>query len=283
MKVKASAFLLFALAASLPTSAHAILNGGLEPTLTPLTPGQVLAIGFLEDRDGFFCSGTVIRADVVLTAAHCVKDRLPEDIRFGIGPVSAPIGRLDVRRISLAAEGTDIALIELDGHATSVGGLQVIPINRVALNDDLVGEDVEIAGYGEINGIALRRFVVMQVASVYERVAVDGDGERGACMGDSGGPFLLVDDAGRVTVGGGLSKVLLSCLDEAYYTRIDLVASWVDEELAWFDSNGGAGTPSQGTRMADPWSCQAGGASTAVPIAMALLAMLVGAAARRRA
>ena len=275
-----------ALTLALPTAAHAITNGTDAPTITPLTSGQILAIGFLRDADGQFCSGTVIRNDVVLTAYHCVDGRRPEDLQFGIGPAASPLALLDVKRISMADWETDTALLQLDGSATSVGGLQVIPFNRTTLDEALIDERVEIAGYAPIDGISLRHFAVLTVTNVFEAVALDGLGVTGACKGDSGGPFLLVDGADRVTVGGVASSGNLSCRDKVYYSRVDRLAAWVDQELAWFSKNTNDGSATQGSRVSapEPWDCAAGGATSGVPVALAIgVIAALGARARRRA
>ncbi len=284
MSARLALSLAFTLA--LPTAAHAITNGTNSPTITPLASGQILAIGFLRDGDGSFCTGTVIRHDVVLTAYHCVDGRRPEDLQFGIGPAASPLALLDVKRISMADWETDIALIQLDGSATSVSGLQLIPINRTPLDEALVDARVEIAGYAAINGISLRHFAVLTVTSVFEAVALDGFGVTGACKGDSGGPFLLVDDADHVTIGGTASSGNLSCRDKVYYSRVDRLAAWVDQELAWFSKDTNDGSATQGSRVSapEPWDCAAGGASSGVPVLMAVGAIVAMAArARRRA
>jgi V8-like Glu-specific endopeptidase len=283
MSARLALSLAFTLA--LPTAAHAITNGTNAPTITPLTAGQILAIGFLRDAEGQFCTGTVIRNEVVLTAYHCVDGRRPEDLQFGIGPAASPLALLDVKRISMADWETDIALIQLDGSATSVGGLQVIPIHRTPLDEGLIDERVEIAGYAAINGISLRHFAVLTVTNVFESVALDGFGVTGACKGDSGGPFLLVDDTGRVTVGGGASSGNLSCRDKVYYSRVDRLAAWVDQELAWFSKDTNDGSATQGSRVSapEPWDCAAGGAPSGIPIVMAIAAIVALGARGRHA
>ena len=70
----------------------AIVNGTNSPSLVSLTYGQQQAIGFLtlDPAATPFCSGTLIAPNVVLTAFHCIKDRDPTTVQFGIGTPGSP-------------------------------------------------------------------------------------------------------------------------------------------------------------------------------------------------
>lgn len=253
----------------------AIINGTTLPAITPLSAGQLLAVGYLADASGApFCSGTVIAANAALTAQHCVDDRRAADVRFGVGDPASPRALLRVRSIRLADWESDLALLELSDDATSVGA-QPIGLNRAALGDELVGEDVEVAGYAPISGVWARRFAVLEVTSVFDAMTLNGFGQRGACQGDSGGPALFVGGAGAPVVGGTAIGGDLSCRDEVYYSRVDRHLAWLDEQLASFatarpiTSGTAGGGASSGQ---DPWSCKdAGCASGVAPHALSLL------------
>ena len=253
----------------------AIINGTTAPSITVLTAGQLLAIGYLADRSGApFCSGTIIAANAALTAQHCVDDRRAEDVRFGVGNPGSQRALLRVRSIRLADWESDLALLELSDDATSVG-VTPIGLNRASLGGELVGEDVEVAGFAPISNVWARRFAVLEVTSVFDALTLDGFGARGACQGDSGGPVLLSGGTGQAVVGGTSIGGDLSCRDEVYYSRVDRHLAWLDEQLASFapaSAVGSGGSGTGGSSSPDPWSCKDAGCATGLaPHALSLV------------
>lgn len=266
--------------------ARPIINGTDSPTLTPLSSGEQLAIGFLADANGNpFCSGTVIRGYAVLTAQHCVDGKTASELRWGIGRPAAPKALIRVTRIALADWESDLALLQLGNDATTVGGLEPIAENRAALGPELVGEDVEIAGFAPVSDLWKLRFAVLQVTSVFDALTLDGFGRNGACHGDSGGPVLMVGGAGRAVVGGTAIGGDESCRDEVYYSRVDRHLDWLDATLATFATDGETShdPPAAGPSF-DPWgcgSCSSGGVAGDALVLAGALGFLV--ARRRRA
>ena len=203
-----------------------VFFGTREPTTLPLTPGEILAIARVEVGGGL-CSGTVIAPRWVLTAAHCVS--------FGRAEawVGADPDRLDrglaVRR-QIAHPTLDIALFELVEDATvRVPGLVPIRIATFPL-EGLVGTTAEASGYGqrEDGDSGERRFSAEPIVAVGgEHTTIDGEGVRGVCFGDSGGPLMVARD-GSVRVIGALSHGDESCLGRDNYTRVDLARSWIE-------------------------------------------------------
>lgn len=91
-----------------------------------------------------------------------------------------------------------------------------------------------LAGYGLDGEGELGRlgFLVEKVVSVTPgAVEVSGFGASGACVGDSGGPLLVRDEAGRVGVFGVLSTGAASCVEIDHYLRVEPLFEWLRAQL----------------------------------------------------
>jgi hypothetical protein len=177
-----------------------------------------------------FCSGTLVREDVVLTAAHCVDFLVeegpdgfgPDDLRISFDPEGdAPYATVDhiivhpdwftapacignSKHRCLAPPAEDIALVFLDGP---VAGITPAPIADAGYLDelDLASETFTVVGYGTdafITGSAAspKAITVFDGVRSYREVtaipARDAFPDRflkttaGVCFGDSGGPLF---------------------------------------------------------------------------------------------
>lgn len=226
--------LLAVLLVALCASSTAIAQGlpAIAPDAPPLraVSGQGLdrqwrAVGRFETGAGF-CTGTLIAADLVLTAAHCLHDRetgvrLPEAaFRFGAGLTAGrPVALRGVRRAvvhpgyapdlrdELERVRSDIALLELD-RAIPADQVQPIPARGRAGP----GARVQVVSYGRGR---------QDSAALEDGCAVEsGDGrvQLLSCHidpGSSGAPVFL-------TEGGRLGVVSV----------VSAMASWRDDPVA---------------------------------------------------
>ena len=151
--------------------AGAILKGTTD------TANRYANVGVLQlnvDGEWFdFCSGTLVRADVVLTAAHCTDFLIeegedgfgPDDLRISFDPegdapyytvdhivvhpdwLMAPPGRGNSKMLYLSPGHEDIALVFLD---TTVAGVTPAPIADAdyLAGLDLTSETFTVVGYG---------------------------------------------------------------------------------------------------------------------------------------
>ncbi|MFC1609368.1 trypsin-like serine protease [Myxococcota bacterium] len=216
--------------------ASTIVNGTRSPQNTHLSNGQVMAIGYLADGYGSpFCTGTLTDESVVVTARHCVEGAYPSQIAFGLGQApTSPAALLDVADIR-QHPSIDFALLLLDRSAVSVvPDLRPIALNRTPLSSAWVGRWVDASGFGETYSNADGRFFASVEIESYDSqtVTVNGHGEQGICFGDSGGPIIWQIDASSAPVIVGTEQWGdPSCVGRDHLTRIDVVASWIDNIL----------------------------------------------------
>jgi Trypsin len=179
----------------------------------------------ISGEETFVCSGVELPGDYFLTAAHCLADVAPQQVRVRYGNGSKGPFREGTelqRHPSL-----DIALIvPASRDATSSRGLQC----SRSLDDSWKGRRAVLGGYGNTGSGAVQQllFATEEVSEVdTTRIITLGHGLSGACEGDSGGPLLARDQTGAVTVLGILSSGSAACRGEDNYIRADLAYEWI--------------------------------------------------------
>jgi Trypsin len=160
------------------------------------------------------CSGTLIKPDVVLTAAHCTMRRAAYRVT-GLDRTFMPA---TARVISINAHpdfvpgttprnqpGIDLSVLKLNKPL----GDGFTPLNVNRARSVWSGLSVKIAGYGLSSERTRRTARVLREADLVIKGAFDGSANRvlvasdaetlaqtsgkGACLGDSGGPVLAGD------------------------------------------------------------------------------------------
>lgn len=200
-----------------------------------------------------FCSGTLIDGYTVLTAAHCLTDKIPAAIsvkfsninsqksikvyNFVIHPKYDYTAAISGNRNDLG--GDDIALIRLEEDAIKKGFGNLVNIdfdNKIKLKPQ---DKLTLAGYGlneknEIDGI-LRIIDAKIIALMTKYGTIDIkaiEKNEGTCSGDSGGPAYYQINTAFFVV-GVLSYGNSNCSEGfSFYINIDKYKQWIKDKSA---------------------------------------------------
>jgi secreted trypsin-like serine protease len=208
--------------------------------------GQPAVASILYDQDNstYICSGTLISANVVLTAAHCIVPTPPakksSNWRVYFGPSVAAAKASDWIPVSQAAahpgyvpngfgKGKDAGVLVLSKAVTNV---TPIPPNRTALTPAIVGGALTVVGFGNNDGAkgtgaGTKRTGQLRITDVRTEELSAGQPGLTTCQGDSGGPWFAKTANGGATVVGITSYGPIGCTNAGSATRVDKVMDFV--------------------------------------------------------
>ncbi|MFF2808269.1 serine protease [Streptomyces sp. NPDC058000] len=170
----------------------------------------------LRSRGGHICGGSIIRADAVVTAAHCTVGAPPASLSVragsnarGSGGQVVPVARV-LRHPKYNADTIDydVAVLVLASPLKFGDGVQAVPLMAEG-KEPTAGTPATVTGWGATHdgGVLperLRRVDVPKLSDAYckgaygpssitPRMTCYGyqEGRKDACQGDSGGPLVV--------------------------------------------------------------------------------------------
>lgn len=193
------------------------------------------AVGYLTVSGKVHCTGTLIAPDTVLAAAHCLK--VPA-FDFVLGAQTSSVAKFWAH--PSYAPGTP-------GHLPETFDLGVLrlkePIYTVAplplaLTPPRVGERLTIVGFGRTadgaDDAGEKRVAETVITRVLGHTFWFGQGSGKPptiCLGDSGGPSLVVRDGVEQLVGvhSATEGAPFACQGIGFDVRVDVFTGWIDD------------------------------------------------------
>lgn len=249
-----------------------------------------------------YCSGVVVSPHVVLTAAHCSSLEGTYSVFLGADYNDAAAKALPTNYVPVA-ERRPHPKYDAKRNTDDIGVLvtsEAIPraparINREAIGKEDVGRPVRVVGHGQTDGGTNktygRRHAGTTALTEYDETSLTFAGLPGVCFFDSGGPTFMARGGRDVVVGIHSLLESASCEGQAWDTRVDAYADFVDAATRAIDPvvdppsaevDAGAADPSPdlpSAAPAPPSGCAVGrgraGASYAVCVALVVVLMRV--------
>ncbi len=250
-----------------PDTGHAAIIGGTEAEAGAFP--QLASIVHEGDGEGesFACTGTVVAANVVLTAGHCGESTETGLIEAASG-YAVTTGNVDWNSPDRQVSGVSRVVIYPDFNRTLVTGdaallilstpttEPALPLATYPSDEHLLeaGTLALMAGWGKrFSGQTWRTEWLEYAPTVVQRpgycennappfyegaelcTIYPPEDETGLCFGDSGGPLIARNPTGSGDVELGVaSHGYGECetVKPSVFTRADLIAPWVNEWIA---------------------------------------------------
>nr|AAO75039.1 chymotrypsin precursor [Spodoptera frugiperda] len=210
------------------------------------------------------CGGSLVRANRVLTAAHCWFDGQNQAWRFTVvlGSIRLFSGGTRVQTSNVVMHGSwnpsnirnDVAMIRLNSNVGLSNTIALIALpSGSQLNENFAGENAVASGFGRTSdgaggGITTNQFLSHVTLPVItnavcrssfplivqdSNICTSGAGGRSTCQGDSGGPLVVTRSGRPLLIGVTSFGSARGCQvgSPAAFARVTSFMSWINGQL----------------------------------------------------
>jgi secreted trypsin-like serine protease len=219
-------------------------------------PGDWPDVVAVFTEDGGLCSGTLLGADLVLTAGHCIGGK-PIEVIIGSVDLARPDGERRAVKWARAYPSWeseyDVGIVMLENPVAAKQRAIAENCTSGKRNRLRAGTRLDVVGFGLTTKTATDNNTRLHAASIAvidglcevdeackEAVAPGGEFTAGghgvdACFGDSGGPVYIGTSRGRALVGvvsRGLASWSEPCGEGGVFVRAENVIAWIESVSA---------------------------------------------------